>query len=177
MLIIFHATFAPYQGQEKEGDADEQQNSNQEKVQEVLRQESTQEPTQEPTQESKEESKQETRQETRKDKTNAADQGANEELTQKEASRDDGARLQAVGGSGGDLGLVEPDDDPLSCLADEEGGTGGGGGGRPPMRLLVAPVDSKLAVSFRCKTWLCLIFDRDEYVYFSGGSGRPQAVL
>lgn len=43
-----------------------------------------------------------------------------------------------------DLGIVEPDDDPLSCLADE---VDDAGGGRPNMRFLVAPVDPELAVS------------------------------
>lgn len=42
-----------------------------------------------------------------------------------------------------DLGIVEPDDDPLSCLADEENGVGDG----PRMRFLVEEVDPKLAVS------------------------------
>lgn len=41
-----------------------------------------------------------------------------------------------------DLGIVEPDDDPLSCLADEENSVGAG----PRMRFLVEQVDPKLAV-------------------------------
>ena len=75
-----------------------------------------------------------------------ANQEASQEVTKLEVSQDDGALLKTVGALGGDLGVVEPDDDPLSCLADEEGDAGGGNGGRPPMRLLVAPVDPKLAV-------------------------------
>lgn len=51
---------------------------------------------------------------------------------------------QRIGGVFRDLGIVEPDDDPLSCLADEEEIAGGG---RPEMRFLVAPVDPELAVS------------------------------
>jgi len=58
--------------------------------------------------------------------------------------------LRAREGLFRDLGIVEPDDNPLSCLADEENSDGRG---RPQMRFLVAPVDPKLAVSgLRCET-------------------------
>lgn len=45
-----------------------------------------------------------------------------------------------------DLGIVEPDDDPLSCLADEEDEAGRGGRRRPTGRALVEPVDPSLPV-------------------------------
>lgn len=51
-----------------------------------------------------------------------------------------------------DLGIVEPDDNPLSYLEEEEGR---GGRGRPPRRPLVAPVDPKLAVSQAFSTESC----------------------
>lgn len=43
-----------------------------------------------------------------------------------------------------DLGIIEPDDNPLSCLVDEEDEAGNG---RPKMCFFVAPVDPRLAVS------------------------------
>lgn len=56
-----------------------------------------------------------------------------------------------TGGLYYNLGVIEPNDDPLSCLVDEEGEGAERGMGwcRPPMRLLVAPVDPRVAVSPR----------------------------
>lgn len=50
-----------------------------------------------------------------------------------------------LGGVYRDLDIIEPDDDPLSCLADEEDSAGGN---KSKMRFLVAPVDPELAVSY-----------------------------
>ena len=73
------------------------------------------------------------------------DKGGDEEgKTSAAVAQAGAADNQRVGGVFRDLCIVEPDDDPLSCLADEEGSTGGG---RPKMRFLVAPVNPELAVS------------------------------
>eukprot|EP00904_Undaria_pinnatifida_P005226 jgi/Undpi1/1833/HiC_scaffold_12.g05220.m1 len=96
-----------------------------------------------------------------------ANQEASQEVTKLEVSQDDGALLKTVGALGGDLGVVEPDDDPLSCLADEEGDAGGGNGGRPPMRLLVAPVDPKLAEKEGKLYWGKKAWARDSSLRFA----------
>lgn len=56
------------------------------------------------------------------------------------------AKNYILGGLFHDLGVVEPDDDPLAYVVDEEKSEFGGKG-RPAWRPLVAPVDPKLAVS------------------------------
>lgn len=71
-------------------------------------------------------------------KEKSSDGGEQPENTHEEASGIPGRE-----GLFHDLGIVEPDDDPLSCLADEENDVGG----RPKMRFLVEQVDPKLAVS------------------------------
>ena len=158
-----------YQRQDEDGAADEGQTQKQESVQETRqrpRQESIkgtiQESRKETTQETTHEAIQEVRQETRHDARQGARQDARQGIIQeeqKEPSREDCTRRQAVGGLVQDLGVVDPDDDPLSCLKDEEGEAGSGRGRRPPMRRLVAPVDPKLAVSSRaincCEFLLC----------------------
>lgn len=45
-----------------------------------------------------------------------------------------------------DIGVVEPDDNPLSCLVEEEE-AGLSGKERPPRRPLVTPVEPELLVS------------------------------
>eukprot|EP00903_Cladosiphon_okamuranus_P005962 g5886.t1 len=60
------------------------------------------------------------------------------------------AHTQRVGGMFRDLGIIEPDDDPLSCLADEEDGAGRGS---PKMKFLVAPVDPELAAREKKLYW------------------------
>lgn len=65
----------------------------------------------------------------------------------RQPSDEDRARPQTAGGLIGGVDVVEPDEDPLSCLKEEEGEAGGGPGGGPSMRRLVTPVDPKLAVS------------------------------
>ena len=79
-----------------------------------------------------------------------------QELRQ-QPSDEDRARPQTVGGLIGDFDVVEPDEDPLSCLKEEEGEAGGGRGGRPSMRRLVAPVDPNLAVSSQASAICCLL--------------------
>lgn len=76
----------------------------------------------------------------RKDK----DKGGDEDETP-EPVQPGTAGNRVIGGLFRDLGIVEPDDNPLSCLADEEDVAGGR---RPKMRFLVAPVDPELAVSY-----------------------------
>lgn len=54
-----------------------------------------------------------------------------------------------------DLGVVEPDDDPLSCLADEQPTGDTGKERRPPRRPLVADVDPRLEVRKK-RTAICV---------------------